>query len=1317
MNARRVLVMLHIVLATGSLFADPPANLRDENLVAWCIVPFDAKNRGPAERAQMLKRLGLRRVAYDWRAQHVPTFEEEILQYQTHGIEYFAFWGSHEAAFQLFEKHRLHPQVWQTLGSPDAATQDERVEAAAKQMLPLAERTKTLGCKLGLYNHGGWGGEPQNLVAVCRRLRELGHAHVGIVYNQHHAHDHIDDFAQSLAAMKPYLLCLNLNGMLRDGERKGQKILPLGAGDEDLRLLKVIRDSGYDGPIGIIGHTQDDVELRLRDNLDGLHWLLPQLDGRPPGPRPEYRTFSLKKAANDGAPAIPVAAAVGAAPEYSPQLIAQLLDRCRTQGDPQRGLAVFASAKTACVSCHRVGKHGGCVGPDLIEVAKQRKPEELVESVLWPKRQVKPEYAAHLVVDSAGRSHQGYIVRRDDRHLVLRDPTKPDAAVITLSRDDIEAEREVGTLMPDNLVASLTQEQLGDLLKFVTTLSDGGLPLGEMDAFLTHATAHLHGPASFPFDRGPLHPEHWPHWRHRVNRDRLYDFYAKEADYFRAQSVVPPLLPDYPGIDGGALGHWGNQNDEVWTDGRWNDTRLGSVQCGVFRGAGKTTPRGVCVRVGELSACFNPDTLNYDAEWAGGFVTFAAQRHGFLGGVQMAGRALPTPKSAPPNQPFRYRGFYRHGEQVVFAYRLGEEEWLDVPQVKDGRFERTAGAADSHPLRHLLNDAPSQWPEVFETPIEFGTGRPYAVDTIGLPFDNPWKALLFCGGHAFLPDGSALVCTMQGDVWRVSEFAYPSRSARWRRFASGLHFPLGIVADKDGVFVLGRDQITRLHDLNHDGEADFYECFSNAYETSPAGHDFICGLERDAAGNFYTASGNQGPVRISADGLRAEVLATGFRNPDGLGLLPDGTVTVPCSEGEWTPASMICAVRPRGASQPLHFGYRGPLNGRPPELPLAYLPRGLDNSSGGQTVVDSEKWGPLTGQLLHFSFGMGAQFLVLRDEVEGQLQGAVVPLPGEFRSGVHRGRFHPQDGQLYVTGMQGWGCYTPDDGCFQRVRYTGEPVQLPVGFHVHENGVALTFSEALDAAVAAQAKNHFAQCWNYRYGPGYGSPEFSTQHFGIRGHDALAIQSAYVLSDGRTLFLAVPDLQPVNQLHLRVQSAAGQFHDLFVTVHKLDRPFTNLPDYRPVRKVVQPHPIHADLALAERSVPNPHQKKINGARAIRIETAGNLSFATRSFRVRAGEPIALTLSNPDVVPHNWALVNPGTLDQVGDLANRLIADPDAALRHYIPDTLDVLAYTDVVLPRDDCTIYFRAPREPGRYPYLCTFPGHWKVMNGEMVVE
>jgi hypothetical protein len=162
-------------------------------------------------------------------------------------------------------------------------------------LLPLAERTARMKCQLGLYNHGGWGGEPDNLVAVCKALREQHKAgHVGIVYNLHHGHGHIHDFDKALAAVRPYLLCLNVNGMTTDGDKKGQKILPLGAGEHDVSLLKVIRDSGYTGRIGIIGHTNDDVEQRLQDNLAGLDWLLPQLDGKKAGPRPQYRTYQAK---------------------------------------------------------------------------------------------------------------------------------------------------------------------------------------------------------------------------------------------------------------------------------------------------------------------------------------------------------------------------------------------------------------------------------------------------------------------------------------------------------------------------------------------------------------------------------------------------------------------------------------------------------------------------------------------------------------------------------------------------------------------------------------------------------------------------------------------------------------------------------------------------------------------------------------------------------------------------------------------------------------------------------------------------------------
>ena len=279
--------------------AETPSLFEHKNIVAWCIVPFDSVKRGPSERAEMVKKLGLTKVAYDWRVEHVSQFEQEILEYQKRGLEYFAFWGAHDAAFRLFEKYQLHPQIWITVPSPaETLPRDQQIKAASAKLLPMVERTRKLGCQLGLYNHGGWGGEPENLVAVCEYLRQHhGATHVGIVYNQHHGHSHVDRFTQAMAAMKPYLLCLNLNGLTRDGDKRGMKIQPVGQGELDLPMLKIIAASGYRGPIGIIGHTNDDVELRLRDNLEGLDWLVPQLDGKPAAIKPEARLPLLPKPA------------------------------------------------------------------------------------------------------------------------------------------------------------------------------------------------------------------------------------------------------------------------------------------------------------------------------------------------------------------------------------------------------------------------------------------------------------------------------------------------------------------------------------------------------------------------------------------------------------------------------------------------------------------------------------------------------------------------------------------------------------------------------------------------------------------------------------------------------------------------------------------------------------------------------------------------------------------------------------------------------------------------------------------------------------
>ena len=250
-----------------------------EKLVAWCIVPFDAKKRGPVERVAMLKRLGLKRVAYDWRQEHVPTFEQEILEYRKHGIEFFAFWDWHDSLEPLIGQYSVRPQIWKTNPSPQKGTPSERVASAAKSLLPLVTKTGDLGLKLGLYNHGGWGGRPENLVSVCDYLREHHQAdHVGIVYNFHHAHDQVQNLAANLKLLKPYLLCLNLNGMVTASqlsEDPSKKIVPIGKGPDDADLVRTIIDSGYRGPIGVLDHRNKvDAEESLRQNLDGLREIL-----------------------------------------------------------------------------------------------------------------------------------------------------------------------------------------------------------------------------------------------------------------------------------------------------------------------------------------------------------------------------------------------------------------------------------------------------------------------------------------------------------------------------------------------------------------------------------------------------------------------------------------------------------------------------------------------------------------------------------------------------------------------------------------------------------------------------------------------------------------------------------------------------------------------------------------------------------------------------------------------------------------------------------------------------------------------------------
>jgi sugar phosphate isomerase/epimerase len=230
----------------------------------------------------MLERLGIHRFAYDWRAEHIPTFEQEIDACRKHNIEIVAWWfpttldKDAQTILSVLKRKNLKPQLWVMGGGEPTKSleeQQKRIETEVARLRPIAEAAAAIGCKVGLYNHGGWFGEPENQLAI---IKALNAPNVGIVYNFHHSHDQIDRFPSLLGKMTPHLYCININGMLKDGETSGKKVLTIGEGDQELTMLQTIQKSHWRGPIGILDHRPEtDSEETLRQNLQGLDKLFP----------------------------------------------------------------------------------------------------------------------------------------------------------------------------------------------------------------------------------------------------------------------------------------------------------------------------------------------------------------------------------------------------------------------------------------------------------------------------------------------------------------------------------------------------------------------------------------------------------------------------------------------------------------------------------------------------------------------------------------------------------------------------------------------------------------------------------------------------------------------------------------------------------------------------------------------------------------------------------------------------------------------------------------------------------------------------------
>ena len=445
--------------------------------------------------------------------------------------------------------------------------------------------------------------------------------------------------------------------------------------------------------------------------------------------------------------------------------------------------------------------------------------------------------------------------------------------------------------------------------------------------------------------------------------------------------------------------------------------------------------------------------------------------------------------------------------------------------------------AKSHPpavdLKSFTRGGARRWPEVVKTQAGLGgNSQPYEIDVLTAPFTNPWNCQMRLTGFDFYADGQrAAVCTWDGDVWMVAGIDTPEKGLSWQRIASGLFQPLGLKIVNGKIHVACRDQIVILHDLNGDGETDFYECFNNDHQVTEHFHEFAMGLQTDDEGNFYYAKAARHALkavvpqhgtllRVSKDGGRTDILATGFRAPNGVCLNPDGTYFLTDQEGFWLPKNRINLVK-QGGYYGNFWGYHDVTDPSDAamEQPVCWITNDFDRSPSEMLWVNSDRWGPLKGSLLNFSYGYGKVYVVPFETVSGKVQGGMseFPMP-QFPTGVMRGRFHEQNGQLYCCGMFAWAGNQTAPGGFYRVRYTGKPVYLPTALNVRKQGVSITFSGALDPTTANDPKSYAVKTWSLKRSEQYGSKHYDEK--------PLVVNAAKVSEDGQTVFLEVADLKP-----------------------------------------------------------------------------------------------------------------------------------------------------------------------------------------------
>jgi len=622
----------------------------------------------------------------------------------------------------------------------------------------------------------------------------------------------------------------------------------------------------------------------------------------------------------------------------------------------------------------------------------------------------------------------------------------------------------------------------------------------------------------------------------------------------------------------------------------------------------------------------------------------------------------------------------------------------------------------------------------------------------------PEGVKLEVGGLAVMPDGRLGVSTRRGDVWLVSNpYMKNGTPPTYKRFASGLHESLGLAYIKGNLWATQRGEVTILKDNNGDEIADEYEAFQkfplsgnyHEYSYGPVvlpDNDMIYTLNLGWQGKGVSLVKWRGwMLKVSPDG-KMTPWATGLRSPAGFGALSNGDIFYTENQGDWVGSGRMTHLEKGDfAGNPMGLRWTSeegsPLSVKPSDVPdtgeplyevakrfpsikvpAVWFPHTLMGISTADLIEDTlgGKFGPFEGQLFVGDQGHSKIMRVYLEKIEGKYQGICFPFREGFQSGILRMRWGLDASMFVGMTSRGWSSTGKEDFGLQRLQWTGKtPFEMKTVKSMSD-GFLIEFTQAVNKETAKALESYKINSFTYKYHHNYGSPIINAK--------VLKIKGIQVAEDGMSVRLAIDSLRLgyIHELRLEGLKNADDrplLHTFgYYTLNNINTSAAplDLAKYAVVEKKVEAmaHEGHnmsgmskgANLISAKRVNEMPADWAGKVDQTLSIGTKPGLKYDLTKFQVKAGSKIRLLFNNNDDMLHNLVIVKPKTVAKVGEAAFKM--DLDGEAKAYVPDLEEVLFHTGLMQPESQETIYFVVPSTPGDYTFVCTYPGHYTLMQG-----